>query len=144
MGARTSGREAALQMLFLVESSGASPDEAIALFWKHFEAEPEGREYADALVRGTLQQLTDVDARISGASTNWRIERMTRVDRNVMRLGAYELAYRTDVPRPVILDEAVELAKQFGSAESSSFVNGVLARLADDLGRTEPSGKKEP
>lgn len=124
-------------MLFQIEASGASAEQAIALFWKHFEAEPEGREYADTLVKGATEHMADVDTRISSASTNWRIERMTRVDRNVMRLGAYELIYRPDVPRAVILDEAVELAKEYGSEESSSFVNGVLARIADDLAKKD-------
>lgn len=137
MGARRSGREAALQMLFQVEASGATPDQAIALFWKHFEAEPEGKDYADALVRGVVDKRDEVDARISSASQNWRLERMTRVDRNVMRLGGYELMFRLDVPRAVILDEAVELAKSFGSDESSAFVNGVLAKIADDVARKD-------
>lgn len=137
MGARRSGREAALQMLFQVEASGASADQAIALFWRHFEAEPEGKAYADELVRGVVDKRDEVDARIAAASVNWRLERMTRVDRNVMRLGGYELMFRLDVPRAVILDEAVELAKSFGSDESSAFVNGVLAKIADDVARKD-------
>ncbi len=137
MGARRSGREAALQMLFAVEASGASADQEIALFWRHFEAEPEGKAYADDLVRGVTQKREEVDARIASASVNWRLERMTRVDRNVMRLGGYELMFRLDVPRAVILDEAVELAKSFGSEESSAFVNGVLAKIADDVARKD-------
>ncbi len=137
MGARRSGREAALQMLFAVEASGASPDQEIALFWRHFEAEPEGKAYADELVRGVTDKRDEVDARITSASVNWRLERMTRVDRNVMRLGGYELMFRLDVPRAVILDEAVELAKSFGSEESSAFVNGVLAKIADDVARKD-------
>jgi N utilization substance protein B len=68
---------------------------------------------------------------------------MTRVDRNVLRLGAWELAHRRDVPRPVILDEAVEVAKRFGTEESGAFVNGVLDRIADDCGRTEGEGLPE-
>ena len=78
-----------------------------------------------------------LDKRIGAASTNWRVERMSRVDRNLLRLGTYELAHRNDVPRAVVLDEAVELAKSFGSEDSSVFVNGVLARIADDLGRRD-------
>ena len=74
---------------------------------------------------------------IRKASTNWRIERMARVDRNVLRLGTWELAQIDDVPRAVILDEAVELAKRFGSEDSGSFVNGVLDRIATDLGRVD-------
>jgi len=88
-------------------------------------------------VRGVTQKREEVDARIASASVNWRLERMTRVDRNVMRLGGYELMFRLDVPRAVILDEAVELAKSFGSEESSAFVNGVLAKIADDVARKD-------
>jgi N utilization substance protein B len=78
-----------------------------------------------------------LDERIRAASQNWRLERMARIDRNALRLGAFELLTRSDVPRAVILDEAVELAKRFGSDESSKFVNGVLDRIADDLGRSD-------
>jgi N utilization substance protein B len=137
MGARHSGREAALQMLFQMEASGASPEQTIALFWGSFSGEPEGREYADAAVRGVAASLDAVDAKIAAASTHWRVERMTRVDRNVLRLGAWELAERPDVPRAVALDEAVELAKAFGTDESSAFVNGVLNRIAESLGRRD-------
>lgn len=135
MGARHSGRESALQMLFQMEASAGRPEEVIALYWRHFEGEPEGRSYAEALVRGVSEKLTQVDATIGKASSNWRIERMSRVDRNILRLGCYELLERSDVPRPVILDEAVELAKAYGADESPSFVNGVLDRIANDVGR---------
>jgi N utilization substance protein B len=137
MGARRSGREAALQMLFAMEATGQAPDDVIAGFWRNFEGDPEGRSYADELVRGVATKLTDLDKLITTASTNWRIERMSRVDRNLLRLGGYELAQRADVPRAVVLDEAVELAKSYGSDDSSVFVNGVLARIADDLGRQD-------
>lgn len=120
-------------MLFQMEASGASAEEAIDLFWRTFEGEPEGKPYADEAVRGVAASLAEVDARITAASANWRIERMARVDRNVLRLGAWELEHRTDVPRAVILDEAVELAKAFGTEESGAFVNGVLNRIAEDV-----------
>ena len=137
MGARRSGREAALQMLFQMEASGVDAEKAITLFWRNFEADPEGREYADVVVRGIAETLPELDKRISAASSHWRIERMTRVDRNLLRLGAWELVYRPDVPRAVVLDEAVELAKAFGTDDSSAFVNGVLNRIADTLGRKD-------
>ena len=137
MGARHSGREAALQMLFQMEASGASPEQTISLFWGSFAGEPEGRAYADEAVRGVAASLEAIDAKIAAASTHWRVERMTRVDRNVLRLGAWELTERTDVPRAVALDEAVELAKGFGTDESSAFVNGVLNRIAESLGRRD-------
>ena len=139
MGARHSGREAALQMLFQMEASGATADEAIDLFWRSFaaDADPEGRAYADACVRGVGEAGASLDEQIGSASQHWRVERMARVDRNVLRLGTWELRHRTDVPRAVVLDEAVELAKAYGTDESSAFVNGVLNKVADALGRKD-------
>jgi N utilization substance protein B len=125
-------------MLFQLEASGVSPDQAIELFWRTFEdADPEGKTYADTIVRGVADNLQGIDKRVTAASQNWRLERMSRVDRNLLRLGTWELMFRTDVPRAVILDEAVELAKSFGTDESSGFVNGVLDRIASDIGRKD-------
>lgn len=124
-------------MLFAHEASGGTPQQVISLFWRETPGDTEGRVYADAAVHGVLNDLTNVDEVIRKASTNWRLERMARVDRNVLRLGAWELMTRSDVPRAVTLDEAVELAKRFGSEESGSFVNGVLDRIAEDLGRVD-------
>ena len=143
MGARTSGREAALQMLFALETSGRTPEQVIAWFWRDVAPDaadpgltPESRAYADEAVQGVAHELERIDAAIRAASTNWRLERMARVDRNVLRLGVWELSSRPEVPRAVALDEAVELAKRFGSEDSGAFVNGVLDRVAEDLGRT--------
>lgn len=124
-------------MLFAIDATGSDVDDAIRDFWRELPGDAEGREYADQLVRGVRADADKLDERIRAASQNWRIERMARIDRNALRLGAYELLTRTDVPRAVILDEAVELAKRFGSEESSKFVNGVLDRIADDLGRQD-------
>jgi N utilization substance protein B len=135
MGARTTAREAALQMLFAVEASGDSAATVIRDFWREMPGDAEGRPYADDLVRGVVDALQAVDERIVAASQHWRLERMARVDRNVLRIGAFELTERPAVPRAVIIDEAVEMAKRFGTAESGAFVNGVLDRIADDCGR---------
>jgi N utilization substance protein B len=137
MGARTAGREAALKMLFGLEATEAEVDGAIALYWREFGGDPEARPYADEAVRGVLEKRAELDETIRLASEHWRIERMTRVDRNVLRLGSWELIYKADVPRSVILDEAVELAKRYGSEESSAFVNGVLNQIAENLGRAD-------
>jgi N utilization substance protein B len=128
-------------MLFQMEASGADAEKAIALFWRNFEADPEGRIYAEEAVRGVEARMAELDAKISAASSNWRIERMTRVDRNLLRLGAWELVHRSDVPRAVVLDEAVELAKAYGTDESSAFVNGVLNEVAERIGRKDPEPK---
>ena len=124
-------------MLFAIDATGGDVDQAISDFWRELPGDAEGREYADALVRGVRLDAVKLDERIRAASQNWRLERMARIDRNALRLGAYELLTRTDVPRAVILDDAVELAKRFGGEESSKFVNGVLDRIADDLGRQD-------
>jgi N utilization substance protein B len=131
-------------MLFQIEASGVEAEKAIALFWRNFEADPEGRTYADEVVRGITEKLAEVDAKISGASSNWRIERMTRVDRNLLRLGAWELMFRPDVPRAVVLDEAVELAKSYGTDESSAFVNGVLNQIGEQVRQNEPPRGESP
>ena len=137
MGARTTARESALQMLYAVEASGDDVERGIKEFWRELPGDAEGRPYADELVRGISAVRELVDGLIRAASEHWRLERMTRVDRNVLRIGAWELAHRAEIPRAVILDEAVELAKRFGNEESGAFVNGVLDRIADDLGRID-------
>jgi transcription antitermination protein NusB len=142
MGARTTAREAALQMLYALEASAGGAEQVIGDFWRELPGDPEGRQYADAIVQGIAAAGEAVDARIRAASKNWRLERMTRVDRNILRMGAWELEHRSEVPRAVIIDEAVELAKRYGTDESGAFVNGVLDRIADDCGRPaeEPKG----
>jgi len=137
MGARSTAREAALQMLFALDTTGNDVDQTIYDYWRETPGDPEGKAYANELVTGVMSVINDLDSRIGGASAHWRVERMTRVDRNVLRLGVYELAYRSEVPRAVALDEAVELAKRYGAEESSAFVNGVLDQVADDCGRVE-------
>jgi transcription antitermination protein NusB len=131
VGAQRSGREAGLQLLFQCEVSNTEPGRAAELFFRHFEADAEGQHYARALLTGTLRECATIDDIIRQASANWRLERMSRVDRNLLRMATYELMHAPDVPRAVILDEAIELAKSFGTEESPSFVNGVLNRIAD-------------
>jgi len=136
-GARTLGREAALQMLYAKEASGNTTPEVIVGFWRETPADAEGRAYGDEIVRGVLAELETLDEWITRASDNWRIERMARVDRNVLRIATYELLRQSDVPRSVALDEAINLAKKYGSDESGKFVNGVLSRVANELGRVD-------
>jgi len=137
VGAQTSGREAALQVLFAAEAGAAPEERALFDFWREFPGDAEGRSYAEELVRGVAAERPALDGHISGASEHWRIERMTRIDRNVLRIGTWELLFRPETPLAVILDEAVELAKRFGTEESGAFVNGVLARIAAEC-RREP------
>lgn len=134
MGARTTAREAALQLLYAVEAAREPHDHVVREFWRETPGDPEGRKYADALVAGICEKKSTLDEHIASASENWRMERMTPVDRNLLRIGVYELKYVADVPRAVVIDEAVEIAKRFGTEDSSKFINGVLERVANDLG----------
>ena len=93
--------------------------------------DPEGKEYAFELVEGVLAESTALDSQIEKAATHWRVSRMSRVDRNLLRIGTFEMQSKPDVPTAVLIDEAVELAKRYGSSDSSSFVNGILNRLAE-------------
>lgn len=122
-------------MLFALEVSDGVADDVITAYWREVPGDVEGRDYADELVREVAGARDAVDERIRAASKNWRLERMSRVDRNILRLGAQELSSHPDVPRAVVIDEAVELAKRYGAEGSSLFVNGVLDRIAEELGR---------
>lgn len=144
MGIRSSGREAAFQMIFALEN-GEEVGNVMGRYWRslplsdneeEYELHPETKSYAEACVSGYAGRAQEIDEKIQSASLNWRLERMTRVDRTVLRLGAYELFARTDVPSAVIIDEAVELAKRYGTSDSSAFVNGVLDRIAQIAGRS--------
>ena len=136
MGTRRKGREAALQMLYQMDVSGASAEQAIATFWPALGATREGEDFANELVRGVADAGDRIDETIRKVSQHWRLERMARVDRNILRLGTYELIAMPDVPSRVTLNEAIELAKKFGDETSPGFVNGVLDRIASDLAKS--------
>lgn len=136
MGSRRKGREAALQMLFQMDVSGVGAEQAVQSFWAHLCASREGAPFANDLVRGWADRREEIDGIIRDVSQHWRLERMAKVDRNILRLATYELMALDDVPRRVTLNEAVELAKRFGSEGSAGFVNGVLDRIASDLGKS--------
>lgn len=146
MGMRRRGRESALQMLYQLDVQPELPVEAaIARFWSSFERaedapaatadDAESRAFDERLVRGVVEHLQEIDARIVRASKNWRIERMGRVDRNLLRLATYELRFCEDIPAKVAINEAIEVAKRFGAQETPSFVNGILDRVLDELAR---------
>jgi N utilization substance protein B len=130
VGARRKSRETALQILCLMDASGVDASQGIELFWANLGHDDEGREFADELVRGCGANLEAIDARIRSVSKHWRLERMARVDRNIIRMGTHELCDRSDIPVRVTLNEAIEIAKRFGDEQSPAFVNGVLDRIA--------------
>src|SRR5438105_36175 len=131
MGSRTRARECALQALYQIDTSGGDASDAVRGVLAHFEeADGDTERFADELVRGVQSERVQIDDLIQQSSTNWKLDRMARVDRNILRLAVYELLRRGDVPVRVTLNEAIELGKKYGSEESSAFVNGVLDRIA--------------
>ena len=135
MGARRTGRERALQALYQLEmAEGSSPTEALASAWaasaEEGKPDPDAVKFAQELVEGVQSHRDEIDQLIEKHSHNWRLDRMSRIDRNVLRLGVFELKYRPDIPKKVSINEAVELAKTFGGEGSPRFVNGVLGAVA--------------
>jgi len=129
MTRRTRGREIALQVLYQLEQNpGQGPDE-VPRFIERRLREPKLCAFAGALVGGVLEHQPRIDSLISEVAENWRLDRMAAIDRNILRLGAYELLYCVDVPAKVAINEALELAKRYSTAQSSRFVNGILDRL---------------
>ncbi|HWU90876.1 MAG TPA: transcription antitermination factor NusB, partial [Kofleriaceae bacterium] len=124
-GTRRSGRAYALQLLYARDGDPATDVAGAAVSWAdtfELEVEPQAQVFARELVAAASEQAARIDALIAAASKNWRIDRMSRVDRNILRLGACELIAFPDVPVKVVINEAIELAKRFGTAESSAFV----------------------
>jgi len=130
---RRSARVCAVQILYKLALSGElDVDHALKSFYDHFEAPEEAKAYAEILVRGVASHVADLDEQLGKSSKHWRLERMAKVDLTILRLAAYELLYEHDVPHEVVIDEALELVKQFSTAEAGAFVNGVLAPLVDE------------
>ncbi|HKB78505.1 MAG TPA: transcription antitermination factor NusB [Thermoanaerobaculia bacterium] len=126
MGARRKARELALQMLFQYDLSGNPPDLIISTFEDLQKSKANTREFAMRVFKGTLEHLADIDGMITQQAENWRIERMAAVDRNIIRMSIYEFLHEPDTPKLVIIDEAIEIAKKFGTQKSSQFINGIL------------------
>lgn len=138
MGNRRKARECALQLLYDLEfnvvSDGAETASAIATYWECFpdktQLSPDVRSFAESLVLGVRKHDSEIDGYIQSASTNWKLERMALVDRNILRIATYELRHLPDIPPKVSLNEAIEIAKRYGSEDSGSFINGILDKIS--------------
>jgi len=124
--ARTLARSVAFQLLFLKDLNADSEEEWISAFLsENLPANEEIHRFARQLITGVREQLAELDQKIGEQSKNWTLPRMSATDRNILRLALYELTF-LQTPKPVVINEAIELAKKFGSAESPAFVNGIL------------------
>ena len=126
---RRRARERALQFLFGLEFTHYAWEEVIDAFWDTRPSKPSVKQYAIQLIRGVQENLDALDHEISQALQNWSADRVGRVERAILRIGLYEMRHEPDVPAPVAINEAIELAKSFGADDTPRFVNGVLDRL---------------
>lgn len=141
---RREARELALRMLFQLDLGRQPVDEVVEAALAQSLLEGSNREYAEILVRETLNHLAEIDPRIAALTPDWNSDRQAVVDRNILRIAAYELLYRPDAPVAAVVNEAVELAKKYSTAESGRFVNGVLGALArQPRGSAEASTEEE-
>lgn len=126
MGARRKARELALQMLFQHDMSGNAADQIIDTFEELSKSKPNTREFAVRIFRGAVEHLSELDEMIQNQAENWRLSRMAAVDRNIIRMSVYEFLHESDTPKLVIIDEAIEIAKKYGTQKSPQFINGIL------------------
>lgn len=130
MGVRREGRELALQMLYALDLNPIKMQETLQLFRENSRSAEHVRAFAEELAAGVMANRAEIDKRIAGTSKNWAISRMAKVDLNILRLAVFELVFRTDIPRNVTINEAIEVAKKFGTEDSPAFINGILDEIA--------------
>ncbi len=135
-GKRTQAREAALKVLYQLDVTRDEPEKGLKIFFRDHKVSVGSQPFVARLVQGTLEHLAEIDALLGRYATNWSLNRMAMVDRNILRLGTFELLFGNETPPKVVINEAVELAKQFGTGDSGKFVNGVL----DSIHKTEQTG----
>jgi transcription antitermination protein NusB len=146
MTRRSRGREVALQVLYQVEQNAHVPLPEVRLFiQRRLLGDRKLCEFTEGLIAGVKEHQARIDALISEAAENWRLDRMAAIDRNILRLGAYEMMFCPEVPARVAINEALELAKRYSTAQSSRFVNGILDRvLQSQAASSRPGREPEP
>ena len=140
MGVRRKGRELALQALYQAQLTGDQSLRTMRETVRHFGGQSASRTFAAEIVDGVLDERERIDELISRSSEHWRLGRLANVDLTILRVGTYELLRRPETPVQVVIDEAIEIAKRFGSEESPVFVNGVLDQIA---GVTRPGERRD-
>ena len=126
MRSRTRSREYALQMLYQHDLRQTDPQAMLTTFWEDHQVPDDVKAFANQLFTGTVERLAEIDPLLAGNANNWELKRMAVIDRNILRLGVFELLHTEDVPPKVCINEAIELAKRFGDTDSSKFINGIL------------------
>ncbi|MBW1988020.1 MAG: transcription antitermination factor NusB [Deltaproteobacteria bacterium] len=142
MSRRRRAREHALKALFSADASRLPPREALDLFVSHHPPDPGVADFFHRLVDGVCENRERIDSLIQKHSKNWKLSRMSGVDRNIMRIAVYEYLFCPDIPSRVTINEAVEIGKRYGSDESGAFINGILDAVAAELSsmQEDPEG----
>ncbi|HJV91627.1 MAG TPA: transcription antitermination factor NusB [Holophagaceae bacterium] len=147
MGVRRRGREYALQMLYAMDLTGYQPDQVFAGFYALQDLNRDAFYYARRLVDGVHSHLEEIDTALTRFAENWKIHRMAAVDRNLLRLGLYELIYVREIPFPIVINEALEIVKEFGDQEGTQFLNGILDAARKEYRKDEvgsrPKGRSK-
>ena len=126
-----------MQVLYGIDLAQGDLQEALTLFWNNFEAPEKVKAFSSALVTGTWNNRQQIDALIGSCAENWSVERMSIVDRSILRMAVYEFLYCDEIPPKVAINEAIDLGKIFGSENSGAFINGVLDALYAKMRETE-------
>jgi len=129
MGGRRLSRELALKVLFPIDLVNANMEESLKYIFENNKFPEEVKEFSLIIVNGVISNLIEIDKAIKDYTDNWSLERINNIDRNILRIAIYEILYMKDIPKSVSINEAVELAKKYGTNSSYSFVNGVLGRI---------------
>jgi len=140
MGNRHKAREFTLQILYQFDFLESDVGEIKELFWRDISAPDEVRTFSDRLVDGVIDHQREIDVLLSKYSENWTLERMTGVDRNILRIAVFEILHCDEIPKNVTINEAVEIGKRFGSEDSGAFINGIIDKIARDF---KPDEAKE-
>ena len=133
MGSRREGRELALQALYSIDLNPMGLRQSLVSFWEHNLASPQVRDFAEQIVVGVAEHRDELDRKIEEKSKNWSLGRMARIDLNILRIAVYELLYRSDIPKNVTINEAIEVAKKFGTEDSAAFINGIIDEVASHV-----------
>jgi N utilization substance protein B len=143
MGKRRKARELALQALYQKDFHGREDLPELDLFWEEQKAGPETRQFAQKLVEGVGTRQKEINRLIEEHSEHWKLSRMNRIDRNIMRIAVLELLEMDDIPCKVTIDEAIELGKKYGASESGAFINGILDQILKSLVKRQKISKRE-
>jgi len=143
MGKRRIAREYTLQLLFQVEFNDSLPEQVLNRFWEGKRSQRDVMEYCTRLFRGIIKNRHNLDDAIQSVSEHWRISRMAHVDRNILRLAAYELLFEENLAPPIVINEAIEIAKKYSSEQAATFINGILDAMKKDLTAIQQKIKEE-